>query len=305
MHLVPSFFKDFFKPKFSMGSLWDNKDRLRAAGLVARGEVVGVFNRGVNALWVDTQNNSALKKLIKIKGEERINRPISLTLELNQFIKAIDLDYISKEVRDFLSISEALKENFGSLCFIRAPLKKELINRIPKAAFCKDDKGVIWIQSWDPYGHIFTESFIKNILALGVKFPGVTSMNITGKPEVVNQDEAERFCLENKIPYYLKDPYPNPKLQGSYTIITLSEKGIELTRDGNIPGKYIQTILGFNFISNGSLPKSAKYPQLEFPEFMFEGLNSKGVRMAILLYLEDNEPAQINRHLKMIERYKK
>lgn len=305
MHIYKNFFKNLFKPKFSTGSLWDNKDRLKAATLVARGEVVGIFNRGVNALWVDTENNSALKKLVKIKREERVNRPISLTLDLNQFIKAVDLGYISKEVRDFLSVSEELKENFGSLCFIRAPLKKELIGKIPKVAFYEDNKGIIWIQSWDPYGHIFTESFINSILSLGVKFPGVTSMNISGQPEIVDQKEAERFCLENKISYYLKDPYSNPKLQGSYTIITLSEKGIELTRDGNIPGKYIQTIFGFNFISNGSLPKAAKYPQIEFPDLMFDGLNSKGLRMAILLYLEGNEPAQINRHLKILESYKK
>lgn len=291
------------KGRFTIGSLWDNRDRIKAAELVAKGEVIGVFNRGVNALWLDAQNPNALKKLRKIKGEIRQQRPLALTLKLNDFIKLIDLETIPKEIKDFLILSEDLKDSLGSLCFIRVPIKNEYKDKVPKSSLLTDDKGVAWLQSWDPHGHLFTEALIKSIIDEGVEFPGVTSMNITGQPEIVSQTEAVDFCKTQIIPFYLKDPYSNPKLQGSYTIITLSRKGIELTREGNIAGKYIQQIFGLNFIKDGV--KEAKYPQIEFPELMFEGLNSKGVRLAILLYLEGNDPSSVNSHLKSMDRYKK
>lgn len=287
--------------QFREGSLWEEKDRLEAARLVSQGEVVGVFNRGVNALWLDASNPKAVKELYRIKGEARIGRPVALTISFDQFISLINIDYLTPEVQEFLKLSENIREELGSLCFLRAPLKPSAVQDLPKSAIGFDEQKNGWLQTWDPHGHVLTEDLIEKVKKQGVKFPGVTSMNISGEPEIVLQDEAVLFCKNKKISLFLKDPYAHPETLGSYTILTLSQKGIEVTRDGNIPVKIIQPILNQKLILDGA--KLSKYPQREFPLKMIEGLNAKGIRMAILLYLEGSHPQDINRHLSSITKF--
>ncbi|MBU3957425.1 hypothetical protein KKI19_04100 [Patescibacteria group bacterium] len=278
-----------------VGSLLNKGNRNCAAGLITGGEVVGVFNRGVNALWIDGGNQEAVLKLQTIKGELRQNRPVALTIGFERLVNLIDTNALTDEAKQFLDISGNLKSELGSLCFLRVPLKTEYIVRVP-ASSLNYEGGRVWIQSWDPYGHRWTEQFLRSIEGLGVEFPAVTSMNISGEPEIVDQDEGEEFCREHGIPLYLRDPRANSLLKGSYTIITLSERGIELTRDGNIPGRVIEKIIRSPLVTEGV--RRSRYPQLEFPDSMFEGLSPKGVRIAALLYLTGKNPGSITGVLK-------
>lgn len=290
------------KSTFKVGSIWDRVDREYTAGYVLNGGIVGVFNRGVNALWIDAKNHAAVSKLQEIKGEGRQGRPVALTIGFDVFARMIDTNSLTAELQEFLALSRDLKNELGSLCFIRAPLKPEFIDRVPYSSISVDEKGRTWIQTWDPYGHKPTDDLIRIMVGLGIEFPAVTSMNISGQPEIVDQIGGERFCREYGIPVYLKDEKTRLDLQGSYTIITLSEKGAELTRDGNVPGRAIQSILRVPLITEGA--RQSNYPQLDFPPHLVDGLSPRGVRMAILLYLEGREIEQINRTLKKNKVYK-
>lgn len=290
--------KIFFSTK--VGSLHNKEDRQEAARMVKKGKVIGVFNRGVNALWLNAQDNKALDTLYKIKGNERKNRPVALTISLDQIANMVDFGKISDEVRKFLELSSDLKSILGSLCFIRLPIKKEYLSRIPEAALSFADNDTPRIQIWDPHGHPPTEDLIMEIQKLGVNFPAVTSMNYTGQTELVDQDDGEEFCKKAKIDTYLRDNlHPKSSVLGSYTIISLSNLGVELTRDGNISAKIIEQILGVKFITEKA--QASKYPQIDFPDALIANLSPKAMRLAVLLYLEGKDPVKVNKYLKFIK----
>lgn len=275
--------KDKSSKTIKAGSLRSQKDRLVAAKLVAEGEVVGIFNRGVCALWFDGANEKTVKKMWKIKGEGRIGRPIALTLSIEEFISMIDVSILPDDVRNLIHAPD-FKLQVGSLCFIRAPVKTHHQKSIPPHAKSFESDGVCMIQNWDSFGHHPTEQFLDEVKKMGVKHPAVTSMNTTEQPEIVDQDLGESFCKEHGIPIFLKDPKAHPRHLGSYTIFTFGPQGIKLDRDGNIPARFFRKIFGLSFDTKGA--KKPNYPQLKFPNRLFKNLTGAKVREVILLYLK-------------------
>ena len=264
--------------KTKVGSIQTKLDRDQAASLVAKGQIAGIFNRGVCALWFDGGNLSAVKKIWAIKGEGRKGKPIALTLSLEELIPMIDLPKLPQSVQKFLS-SPDLKSKIGSLCFIRAPLRDSHFKLIPDHAKSFDG-GICMIQNWDSHGHTPTELFLKKVRQLGVVHPAVTSMNVTGQREIVNQEEGVQFCQDHGIVIFLKDPQAQPLHIGSYTILTLERNGIKLERDGNIPGKLFLKIFGLPIDFKDA--KKPNYPQLKFPDTLFKNLTGTKVREIIL-----------------------
>lgn len=275
--------KDKSSKTITAGSLRSQKDRLVAAKLVAEGEVVGIFNRGVCALWFDGGNLKAVKKIWKIKGEGRTGRPIALTLSFEEFIPLIDTEALHEDVKN-LVYSRDFKQRVGSLCFIRVPLKAVHQKSLPNHAKSFESNGVCMIQNWDAHGHTPTEQFLNEVRKLGVAHPGVTSMNITNQREIVDQKIGEEFCKKHDIPIFLKDPKAHPQHIGSYTIFTFGRDGIKLERDGNIPAKLFEKIFGLP-VDRREASRS-NYPQLKFPDKLFKNLTGVKVRQAILIYLQ-------------------
>lgn len=268
-----------------VGSLLNKNDREQAALHVLRGQVVGIFNRGVCALWFDGGNPKAIRKMTKIKGQGRGNKAIALTLSLEEFIPMIDLTKIPDQVRNFL-LAPDLKWKIGSLMFIRAPLRDDYQTRVPRHAQTFSENGVCMIQNWDSHGHTPTERFLKNLKQLEVSYPAVTSMNKSNELEIVDQKEAERFCQDHDIPVFLKDPKAHPLHRGSYTIITMDKDGIKLSRDGNIPSWIIEQIFDMPILKDK--PRQSYYPQI-IPQNLLDGLTGKKrarkIRTKVLQYL--------------------
>lgn len=271
------------KNTFFVGSVWNKKDREAAAKLLSAGEIIGIFNRGVCALWFDGGNRKSVKKVSTIKGEGRQSRPIALTLSLEEFIPMLDLDELPNSVKKLFRSSD-LKNKIGSLCFIRAPIKKSFQKKIPDEAKSFNEEGICMLQNWDSFGHAPVEKFLNYVRKLGVKHPAVTSMNISGQPEIVNQKEGEIFCKNYSIPIFLKDERSHPDHLGSYTIFTFQKNGIKLERDGNIPGFLFKYIFGLPIYTKDA--KSIKHPQLKFPENKMKNLSPSQIRQAILLFIK-------------------
>ena len=265
-----------------IGSLLNKEDREKAAKLLSTGEVVGIFNRGVCALWFDGGNVKSVEKIWKIKGEKRKQRPVSLTLGLEEFISMIDINLLHPDVKKLLN-SPDFKDKVGSLCFIRAPVLAQHQKSIPDH-FKSFEGGICMLQNWDSFGHESMESFLESVKKLGVKHPAVTSMNETGKPELVDQTKGMIFAKKHDIPIFLKDEKAHPSHFGSYTIFTFGRKGIKLDRDGNIPARFFKKIFGIS-IDTKNVKKSI-HPQLKFPDKIFKNLAGAKIRQAILLYLQ-------------------
>lgn len=277
-----------------LGSIWRKKDRERAAYFVACGQLIGVFNRGVCALWFDGGSQKAINRLLDVKGEKRLGRPIALTLSLEEFIPMVDLKNLPGGLADFLSSSD-LKSKIGSLCFIRAPLKKDFHMIIPDAAKSFDEQGVCMIQNWDSFGHNPVEQLLLLIKKFGISHPGVTSMNVTGQSEIVDQKEAERFCRDFGIPIFLKDPRAHPKHVGSYTIFTFNQNGIKLERDGNIPADLFKFIFGLPIDRDDA--RKPRHPQLKFPISRMKKLSPSKIRQATLLFIRGEDPFKESTHV--------
>lgn len=288
--------------KIYIGSIRNEQDRKVAAIQIKAGDPVGVKNGGVNAIWMDASNPKAIEETETIKGEQRLGRPIALTLSTRELLEVSDLSKAPAAVRDYLSVTKDLEKEVGSLFFLRVPLKQEYLGVIPKSAVSLDQNDVPWIQSWDPYGFKPTEQLVYEMRELGIQFPGVTSMNISGQPEIVDQAEAQKFCQDKNIPVYLSDPKANPLFAGSYTIVSIGPKGFELVRDGNIPGDVVEEIFGIDVDRTNA--KQSKYPQMEFPKEMFAGLNPIGKRLAVLLYLGGHNPINANSTLRRFDYYR-
>lgn len=268
--------------KFKAGSLRSREDRILAAKLLAKGEMVGIFNRGVCALWFDGGDQKAVRKMWKIKGEGRRGRPIALTLDFNQFIPMIDVELLPSDLRNLI-LAPDFSSKVSSLCFIRAPIKATHQNLVPDHAKSFTSDGVCMIQNWDSFGHHPTERFLNEVKRMGVKHPAVTSMNITAQPEIVDQKQGEEFCKKYGILIFLKDPKAHPKHLGSYTIFTFGREGIKLDRDGNIPARLFTKIFGIPIDTKGA--KKPYYPQIKFPKHLFNN-SGKDLRAAVLLYLQ-------------------
>ncbi len=269
--------------KFKSGSLLDKADRKLAAELLAGGEVVGLFNRGVCALWFDGSNAAAVEKVWQIKGEGRKSRALALTVKMEHFLKMIDEERLHPDLKNLIRAAD-FKSKVGSLCFIRAPIKKAHEKALPEHAK-NYEEGVCMVQNWDAHGHSAVEEFLGEVAKMGVKYPAVTSMNITGQAEIVNQAEGEQFCKQHQVPIFLNDPNVHPDHLGSYTIFTFGKEGIILDRDGNIPATLLQRIFGLPVEFKGA--KKPNYPQLEFPTDL-AALTGIKMREAILLFLQKN-----------------
>lgn len=282
---------------FRIGSIWEPSDRKDAAAVIAGGGLVGVSNRGVNAIWMDGKNLEAVERMQAIKGEARGARPVALTIGFDRLKEMIEPTTLTDEVRRFLVATGDLKDHLGSLCFLRVPLKQEYRVAVPASSLSTDTLGRSWIQTWDPFGHEPTEDLIKIAESLGVEYPAVTSMNISGQPEIVDQDEGEEFSRKSGIPIYLRDPRIHDRIQGSYTIITLGDNGVEVTRDGNIPQRVLQPIFGGLVFSTDKMT-APKYPQMEFPDILINGLSAREIRTAVLRYVNGEDPNEVNKLLR-------
>src|SRR5688572_29714441 len=102
---------------FFKGSLRNKNHRAYAANLVKSGEPIGVFNRGVCAIWGDGANEQFVTSVQQIKGEARGNRPLGATLTTEQVLPHIDIDKIHQSVHPLLDTHKTLRTRIGSLCF--------------------------------------------------------------------------------------------------------------------------------------------------------------------------------------------
>lgn len=272
---------------FSIKSIHDPIARSEAVELVVHGEPVGIYNRGVCAIWGDGNNNEFYEKVVKIKGENRQKKPLATTLRTSDFIQLID----QAEIPDFLhSIFQdpvSLVERTGSLCFLRVPVKKELASQFPPYIVSKNAEGLYEMQNWDANGHAPTHAFIDELLQNGINLPAVTSMNLSGDPEIVDQSEGIEFAKKTGIRIFLTDEKDTGMAKGSFAIVGVGKSGISLVRDGHLPS-YVFPYL-FEVSVDTQIAIQPKYPQIEFPKDYFNGDTPSQMRKKIIEFISNEK----------------
>jgi hypothetical protein len=110
-----------------------------------------------------------------------------------------------------------------------------------------------------PDGHPSISALVREFKEVSVNLPGASSMNVSGQPEIVDQEEALEFSRDHGIPYLLQDPNPSHKAEGSFPILNIGPDGVILLREGHFPGELFQDLLGYGEIDL-SHAKTAEYP---------------------------------------------
>ena len=264
-------------------SVWEPQAREHAADLVLQGEAIGTYNRGVCAIWGDGESPHFPTRVAQIKGEKRGERPLAASLRTSTFVEMIDPTKISPDLHDLFLKADELAKRTSSLCFIRAPITEAAAAKIPAAMLSRSADGTPLLQNWDPEGHEPTLLLLEELYKKGIVYPAVTSMNVSGTPELVTEEEGIAFSKKTKIPLFLTDPRDPKKVQGSYTILGIHQDGIELVRDGNIPAKLIQRLLGVPIDTSHARPPS--HPQTAFPETLLMQKHPADGRTAILTFV--------------------
>ena len=274
-----------------VASVWDTQAQELAADLVLRGEAIGTYNRGVCAIWGDGENPLFPVRVAQIKGEKRGERPLAASLRTSTFVEMIDPNKISPELHDLFLKADELAKRTSSLCFIRAPITEAAAAKIPSAMISRSSDGTPILQNWDPEGHEPTLLLLEEMYKKGVKYPAVTSMNYSGTPELVTEEEGIAFSEQAGIPLFLTDPQDPKRVQGSYTILGIHQQGVELVRDGNIPAKLIQRLLGVPI--DTSHARSPSHPQAVFPETLLTEKHPADGRTAILTFVSTQSQGSV------------
>lgn len=246
----------------STGSIQQPYDRHHAVRLIRHGRPVGTFVRGVCVIWVDAGNRDAVETIQRIKGEKRRGQPMATTLELETIVKLMDAENIPPGLKGVLLNPRELEARLGTLCLLRFPVRREAAAHLPSAIVSRTDDWLYWVQSWIPGGEGAPNHLTQELRAQGVHFPGVTSMNISGEPEIVEEAEAQAFCAAHAIPLFLRDPIARKIVQGSFPILQVDGKGVRLVREGHFRGELFQTLLDGAVIDR-SQARPAKYPLVQ------------------------------------------
>lgn len=248
-----------------MYSVRDKDSCTRAADLLRQGFPIGTYIRGVCGLWADGNSQEGLDALYRIKGERRGSRPVGTTLTAPAFIELPHPNKISDSAIELLLDEHKLVQRLGSLCFIRVPVREKVGGSLPDRLVSRSEDGTYWIQNWLPEGCAPAAAWMDSVRELGVTLPVATSMNVSGRPEIVDQEQGRQFCVVNHVPLFLADPENPGRVRGSFPIIQVDRAGIALIREGHFPAAVFQALLvGWNIdLSNY---QRAKFPPVEVPQ---------------------------------------
>lgn len=268
-----------------IGSVRNKRHILRLAKLMKSGEAVAFYNRGVWALIGDGANQKFITKIAKIKGAARNNVPIATFSPANEISMHLDLDKIHPDLRRIFADHKKTSEWFGSICFLRLPIKKESAKIFPGNMVSWMDGDIPVIQNWDPIGHSPAIDIVTAMADAGIRFRAITSYNNHGEPEIIDRERAITFSQEKKIPMILDDFRDPRKTCGGYTIFSVANVEFRLIREGNIPSYFFRHHFFDRVITEGAKPPNHKVPP--FPTDLFVPNDPAKSREKLLRYLNE------------------
>jgi hypothetical protein len=198
----------------------------------------------------------------------------------------IDPDQIAPSARGLFLDADRLRSRLGSLCFIRIPIRKQVGTALPPRLVSQTDDGTYWLQNWIPSGCRSSELWMQALHRQNIEFPSATSMNVSGTPELVDQQAGTEFCETHGISIFLGDPESRNEVKGSFPILQVDNTGIRLIREGHFPGTLFRHVLqGWEIDLSDYKP--AKYPLVQLPEALTSGaMAGDELRLALIEHLD-------------------
>ncbi len=271
-------------------SVQEQSHRAEAARLIKDGGVVGQFVRGVCILWIDAENRAAADRIYEIKGAKRLGRPFSVLLETHSFISILDGAVVHPDLHPFFFDPDELEDRLGALCMIRAPIRRDVARKLPEYTYTESEDGTCWVQTWVPCGHKPGRQILEEMWSIGMRLPGVTSMNVSGEPEIVEQGDGMAFCEQHEVPLFLEDQLDTGRVRGSFPIISIDADGVHLVRSGHFPPYIFKYLLDGTEIDLSQV-RQPKYPIVNtHSEETARRLPAAQIRREILEMLDGEMP---------------
>jgi len=164
------------RKEFREGRLDSEGDISEAVEIIRNGGIVAAQFRGVFGIWGDGSNSESIAKALIAKGDTDPARKFSCMLFADDFLPLIDRFSVHESIRHLLDSVESLEQRLGAMCFIRAPINKDVVGGIPEPLI-SEEGGNFYMHNLDPYGHWPMTGFIRALNAGGVEFVAVTSLN--------------------------------------------------------------------------------------------------------------------------------
>jgi hypothetical protein len=214
------------------------EDRAYAAEFVAAGQIIGGSFGSVYGLIGDGQRPSLGYDIATIKGRAQLGRPLAVCLPAARLSELIDLAQVRPSLRAWALDGPGLASSLSSRCYLRVPVRESVARRLAPHLLSSVD-GVPYLQSLDPRGMAEIGEFMVGLWSAGVEFPAITSMNLSGTPEIVEYGPAMRFATAARLPALLLGP-TRPRHRGSLSILTLGPSGLSLARAGTYSAAALQ-----------------------------------------------------------------
>jgi tRNA A37 threonylcarbamoyladenosine synthetase subunit TsaC/SUA5/YrdC len=248
-----------------MESIRDREACTAAAVLLKEGRVIGTYVRGVCGLWADGRSEEALDTIYAIKGEERADRPLSTTLMSPLFVEMVNGARIPAPLKGLFFDADELATHLGSMCFIRAPIRSQTASPLPSRLVSQSGEGTYWLQNWLPEGCEPTRRLMEALHASDLDVPAVTSMNVSGEPEIVDPEEGLAFSRDHDVPLFLADLDSPERVKGSFPIVQVDEEGMRLLRAGHFDPRFFRYLTG-DWEIDLSDYRSGNYPLADIPD---------------------------------------
>jgi tRNA A37 threonylcarbamoyladenosine synthetase subunit TsaC/SUA5/YrdC len=245
-----------------IGSIRKGEDRHEAVRLIKEGFPVGIFVRSVAVIALDGMDPNAVDKIYRLKSERRGDKPMATILPAKILAGLIDAERIPPELHEIFLDARELESRLGTLTSVRVPIRPQAASELPSGLAPQGDDGIYWLQSWVPDQSSPGGLLVKEFEQQGVKLPGVTSMNTSGEPEIVDQAEALNFSAAHGLALFLGDPQAGGSVRGSFPILEVGPAGIRVIRQGHFSAGLFQRLLDGAAVDE-SHARAAKYPLLQ------------------------------------------
>jgi len=253
--------------------------------VIRAGGVVGTHFGTVFGLLVDGSHAGVADEIMAIKGAARGHKPLAVGTRRGRLVELIDVDSLPPDARRLIE-APWFADRLAGMVAVRAPAAPGI--GIPEHLVSEVD-GRRWVQVFDPLRMPGASDLIAAMWAAGVDWVAGTSMNESGRPEIVDLEEAVDFGERHTLPL-LFQPAAMHEASGSLPILELNPDGLRLDRHGIIALADLERAVGEPIDATDAIP--AHFPPMAVPPGLLEGLGPEAATAELLrlLYPLHSEP---------------
>ncbi len=273
------------------GDISSNDDILRGAEVIRDGGILGADNGCVYAMVFNGDDAAAVRAVYRAKGRDE-SQTFALSGSTEWFLDQVDIEAVAPALRPLLRDSAELQLRTSGLVFVRAPLKAEAAVALPNEFRSIDQKTGLFVgQNWDPKGKYKFERLMRTtsdcLEAAGKTFlPGITSLNRSGRGEIVDLEVARNMAQEMDIAL-LVDRHARRNGTSSYPIVSFTPSGLQIARGGSIEDSYVEQLFRGYDMTRAPDYQAAKFNPLPADAFADDGVAANEIERLSIPQLKD------------------